>query len=374
MQVVILAAGSGTRMRPALVDTPKSLLRVNGETLLGRLLRQVAEYPDVDRVLVVAGHAADRMAAAARASGYPVEVVFNRAFARDDNLQSMQIALERVDPHRPVIALESSLWLEDGAVRTIIETAREPRSAWFTAGPFDPGMKADVLQHDATGQVDSILLDASWRPELASHRRLLGAVAIAPRQIEAFRDAVAVALQAGERRYETCLRFGRRLETRCIDLHGHRTASVRTAADYAALCEETERSRRRSGGAVSLVPLAWLRPFESACPERVREVGERMDAEAIWHRALVADRRHFVVLEGVHRLEAARVRGLREVPVVLVDHDRVPVWSLIAGESVTHGQVLSRALAGEPFPRRTVKHQLPILPLDCRYLIAGLAA
>lgn len=375
MQVVILAAGPGTRMRPAVVDTPKALLRVNGETLLERLLRQVAEYPDVERMLVVAGHAADRMAAAARASGHPVEVVFNRAFARDDNLQSMQVALERIDPRRPVLALESSLWLEDGAVRVIVEAAREARSTWFTAGSFDPGMRSDVLQHDACGRVESILLEATWRPELASYRRLLGAVAIAPGQIEVFREAVAGALQAGARRYETVLEFDRRLlAARCVDLQDHRTTSVRTVAEYAALCEELDRDRRSSGAGVSLVPLSWLRPFEAARPERVSEVGERMDAEAIWHRALVADRQHFVVLDGIHRLAAARQRGLQQVPVVLVDYDRIPVWALTAGERITREQVLSRALAGDPFPPRRVKHQLPILPLDCRYLITGLAA
>lgn len=59
-QAVILAAGTGTRLRPLTLDTPKCLLDVGGKTILSRQLDRIAAA-GIDRVIIVTGYLSDRV-------------------------------------------------------------------------------------------------------------------------------------------------------------------------------------------------------------------------------------------------------------------------------------------------------------------------
>ena len=59
MQVVILAAGAGVRMRPLTADTPKPLLRIGGQTLLDHIF--AALPAEVDHAVIVVKYLADQI-------------------------------------------------------------------------------------------------------------------------------------------------------------------------------------------------------------------------------------------------------------------------------------------------------------------------
>lgn len=54
MQPLILAAGSGQRLRPLTDTLPKALVRVNGVSLLENALQHLA-YRDISEVIIVVG-------------------------------------------------------------------------------------------------------------------------------------------------------------------------------------------------------------------------------------------------------------------------------------------------------------------------------
>jgi glucose-1-phosphate thymidylyltransferase len=77
VKAAILAAGYATRLRPLTLDRPKHLLEVAGETILGRLLRQLP-LAEIDAVYVVTNAKfAPRFRewAEAQTSSAPVEVI-----------------------------------------------------------------------------------------------------------------------------------------------------------------------------------------------------------------------------------------------------------------------------------------------------------
>lgn len=61
MQAVIIAAGLGSRLRPYTEERPKCLLEVGGKTILQRTLDNFKRL-GVDRVAIVRGHLADKIA------------------------------------------------------------------------------------------------------------------------------------------------------------------------------------------------------------------------------------------------------------------------------------------------------------------------
>lgn len=104
LTAIILAAGLGSRLRPLTDDTPKCLLDVGGQTILGRQLERIAAA-GIPRAVVVTGHLADRVAAhlATARPPLPVELAPNPRYATTGNCMSVLAARERSTGHGVVI-------------------------------------------------------------------------------------------------------------------------------------------------------------------------------------------------------------------------------------------------------------------------------
>ena len=55
MRAILMAAGMGTRLRPLTVNTPKSLIEVNGMSLLERQIINLKEV-GIDEIIVLTGY------------------------------------------------------------------------------------------------------------------------------------------------------------------------------------------------------------------------------------------------------------------------------------------------------------------------------
>ncbi|MSR15244.1 MAG: phosphocholine cytidylyltransferase family protein [Gammaproteobacteria bacterium] len=93
MQAIILAAGVGNRLGVQ-GENPKSLLVLDGETLLSRHLTELAKY-QVTRVTLCVGYREEQLRAAAVYSGLAIECVTNSDFRRGSvvSLWSVRAAL-----------------------------------------------------------------------------------------------------------------------------------------------------------------------------------------------------------------------------------------------------------------------------------------
>jgi L-serine kinase (ADP) len=111
---------------------------------------------------------------------------------------------------------------------------------------------------------------------------------------------------------------------------------------------------------VELVDPKKLRHIEGFSKKRAVWLREKILSEGIWTKPLAIDRRHFLVMDGQHRMEVALALGLRHVPCKLFDYDQVEVWSLRPDtHEVTTALIIERALSGDIYPYKTAKHRFP---------------
>lgn len=116
-----------------------------------------------------------------------------------------------------------------------------------------------------------------------------------------------------------------------------------------------------------------LRHIEGFSKTRVSWLRKKVIAEGVWTRPVALDDEHNLVLDGQHRMEVALALGLKRVPAVKFAYENVEVWSLRPRYTFTWKDVVERALTGDVYPYKTVKHRFPEdFPL-CEYPLRELS-
>lgn len=105
---LLLAAGTGSRLKPLTDDAPKCLTEVNGVPILGRLLRCLTKQ-GFRRLVVVVGYLDERVREylELNAGGLTVDFVDCPDYATTNNIYSLWLAREQI--HEPFVLIESDL-------------------------------------------------------------------------------------------------------------------------------------------------------------------------------------------------------------------------------------------------------------------------
>jgi histidinol-phosphate/aromatic aminotransferase/cobyric acid decarboxylase-like protein/choline kinase len=143
MKALILAAGYGNRMRPLTDSTHKTLLRVGGQTLIGRIVDSLRAH-DITDIVVVTGHLADDLEAALTAAYPDLRFTFvrNLRYRETNNIYSLALAFEAIALDDEILLIESDLVYEPAVLRRIVES-RHPNVALVDR--FRSGMDGTVV-------------------------------------------------------------------------------------------------------------------------------------------------------------------------------------------------------------------------------------
>lgn len=126
---------------------------------------------------------------------------------------------------------------------------------------------------------------------------------------------------------------------------------------------------------IEMVDVASLRHIEGFSKKRVQWLKDKIVREGVWSKPVALDADHGLVLDGQHRMEVAKALGLRRIPAIRYDYSAVKVWSLRPGKhDFTWETVVQRALAGDIYPYKTVKHEFPLPLPACQFSIGELMA
>ncbi len=155
MNAVILAAGTGSRLRPLTIDQPKACLTVDG-TPIGEHQFRAYAAAGIETVTVVTGYMSEQIQAlcdrCAEELDIEIQTVHNEVFANTDNMYSLYCARDAVDGE-PFMLSNGDVVFDPVAVETLA-TADTPSGIAVDTATYDSeAMKVTV---DEDGQLDGI--------------------------------------------------------------------------------------------------------------------------------------------------------------------------------------------------------------------------
>jgi ParB-like nuclease domain len=110
---------------------------------------------------------------------------------------------------------------------------------------------------------------------------------------------------------------------------------------------------------IDFVPIEQIRPNECHYPDHAVTLADTILREQLWRIPIVLERFSLAVMDGHHRLEAARKLRLKYVPCLLLDYDSVEVDATRPGYLVNSREIIRRARASDLYPPKTTRHRFP---------------
>ena len=125
MQAVILAAGMGKRLKELTRDNTKCMIKVNGVTLIDRMLHQIEKH-HFSRIVIVVGYEGQKLIDYIATLHIQTPVVFinNPIYDKTNNIYSLSLAKEWLC-REDTILFESDLIFEDVVLRMLLEDRRD---------------------------------------------------------------------------------------------------------------------------------------------------------------------------------------------------------------------------------------------------------
>jgi choline kinase len=143
---VILAAGCGSRLRPATDAVPKCLSEVNGVPILEQQVRCL-RHSGFHRLVMVVGHFERQIRdfLDRTATGLTIDYVVNPRYRTTNNIYSLWLAQEEIS--EPFLLLECDLFFKESSLRDMLEPNK------VAVSRVQPWMKGTTVDIDADRRV-----------------------------------------------------------------------------------------------------------------------------------------------------------------------------------------------------------------------------
>ena len=125
MQAVILAAGMGKRLKELTQNNTKCMVKVNGVTMIDRMLHQI-EKQNLSRIVIVVGYEGKKLIDYIGTLSIRTPIVFieNPIYDKTNNIYSLALAKEWLCKDDTIL-FESDLIFEDSVLEALLQDPRE---------------------------------------------------------------------------------------------------------------------------------------------------------------------------------------------------------------------------------------------------------
>ena len=372
MQVVILAAGSGSRMGEITSNNHKSLLPINdNDSFLSHLLHQLNEY-QLSKVVVVTGHFSGLIEEVVEKFQMNIEIVFNDKYREDTNIYSMKLALDHLTNEDPIVIFEADTYIDEIALKKIMMESEKGNSIWFTKGSFKEFQYGGVLKDDSESNITDIRIVPKYENKFKDYKKLLGIQTIGSREIFSYKELINSYVKKTLAQYYLIPWIENLNSLPCLsfDLSGSIIESINNEKEYKLFINKLKENQ--NAVKIDLISINLLKPIEDYIQERADMLFKDISNNDFWTKPIVVEIDNFLILDGHHRFNVAKKMKLKTIPVVFTKYSDVDLWSLRKEEFVDIKTVISRASKNDIYPNKTVKHIFPFSVPNCKIKISKL--
>ena len=143
MQAIILAAGMGKRLKELTQNNTKCMVKVNGTTLIDRMLHQI-DNRHLSRIIIVVGYEGKKLIDYIDTLGIRTPIVFieNRIYDKTNNIYSLALAKDWL-VKEDTLLFESDLIFEDAVLDMLLS---DPRDTLALVDKYEPWMDGTCLK------------------------------------------------------------------------------------------------------------------------------------------------------------------------------------------------------------------------------------
>ena len=160
MQAIILAAGMGKRLKDLTQNNTKCMIKVNGVTLIDRMLHQI-EKQHLSRIVIVIGYEGQKLIdyIATLDIQTPIVYVNNPIYDKTNNIYSLALAKDWLSKEDTLL-FESDLIFEDAVIDVLI---RDPRETLALVDKYESWMDGTCVKLSSEDDIESFVPSKNFK-------------------------------------------------------------------------------------------------------------------------------------------------------------------------------------------------------------------
>ena len=160
MQAIILAAGMGSRLKELTKNNTKCMVKVNGVTLIDRMLHQI-EKNKIDRIIIVVGYKGEILKEYINSLDIKIPITFveNPIYNKTNNIYSLYLAREYLTKDDTLL-FESDLIFEDNLITMLID---DPRPTLALVDKYEAWMDGTCVKIDENSNIDAFVPGSKFK-------------------------------------------------------------------------------------------------------------------------------------------------------------------------------------------------------------------
>lgn len=160
MQAIILAAGMGKRLGELTKGNTKCMVKVNGTTLIDRVMNQLSKQ-NLKKVIIVIGYEGEKLKKylGQEYNGLPIEYIDNPIYYKTNNIFSLSLATHKM-LEDDTLLIESDLIFEDSLFPMIIN---DPNPNVALVAKYETWMDGTMVRIDEDNNIVNFVPKAAFR-------------------------------------------------------------------------------------------------------------------------------------------------------------------------------------------------------------------
>lgn len=155
MQAVILAAGMGRRLKELTQDNTKCMVKINGVTLIERMLRQIDRH-NLSKIVIVVGYEGQKLIdyiSSLKSINTPIVYVDNPIYDKTNNIYSLSLAQDYLC-EEDTLLFESDLIFEDCVIDALLD---DPRPSLALVDKYESWMDGTCVKLDEQDNITAFI-------------------------------------------------------------------------------------------------------------------------------------------------------------------------------------------------------------------------